>query len=180
MNGPGVRNVLHVQGCSIHCPGCFNPKTWEFSPSARDINEVIGELLGGDPDGITISGGEPLDQWDAVKIIAGTIRTACVDRTVWMFSGYTVEEIIEKGYYGQLADCVDVLIAGPFVEEQRINTGIKGSINQTVVPFTSRGMVEAKSYRPGSTEILVDEQGNVKITGFPTKELVEKAKRELT
>ena len=170
---------MHVQGCSIHCPGCFNPKTWEPSGGVRDVVDVYRDLVRDDPQGVTISGGEPLDQWPEVAGTLQLLRAYHPDMSVWVFSGYTIEEIKERRQLNVLASLADVLIAGPFKEEERINSGIKGSTNQVVLPFTDRGREEVKSYRPGSTEVLIDEHGNVKITGFPTRELIDRTKREL-
>ena len=64
-NGPGVRVVLFVSGCRHHCPGCFQPQTWDFSygqPFTQDTVDELLRLL--QPDyiaGLTLLGGEPME-----------------------------------------------------------------------------------------------------------------------
>ena len=64
-NGTGVRVSLFVSGCTHHCPGCFQPETWDFDygqPFIWKTQHQIFELLQPDYiDGLTILGGEPLE-----------------------------------------------------------------------------------------------------------------------
>ena len=65
-NGPGVRVSLFVSGCTHHCLGCFQPETWDFNYGKKFTDETIWEILRLlEPnyiDGLSILGGEPLDQ----------------------------------------------------------------------------------------------------------------------
>jgi anaerobic ribonucleoside-triphosphate reductase activating protein len=69
VNGPGKRYTIWVQGCSIHCKGCINPDTWDQKAGTKiDIDTLVQDIqsLNGSIDGITLTGGEPLDQIDGL------------------------------------------------------------------------------------------------------------------
>lgn len=181
-NGPGVRNVLHLQGCGIHCPGCFNPGTWDrrggLSMSVARCAEL---LLRRSPGGVTISGGEPLDQPEELFDLLRLIRSGpTAPDSVWVYSGYTADELRERGLLPQLRALVDVLIAGPFLQSDACDeVEARGSTNQEVLHFSERGLAEYKTYQPPSVEILVDTEATTRITGFPTKRLRRELARNL-
>ena len=88
-NGPGVRAVIWVQGCSLGCPGCYNPDTHEHSPRhivpAEDLADWISSIEG--IEGITFSGGEPFEQARGVSEIIRLARTKRPELSVFIFSG---------------------------------------------------------------------------------------------
>jgi len=95
VDGFGVRTVIWTQGCSHNCPFCQNPQTHDFLGGALfDIEEIKEELkkLKGQ-DGITLSGGDPLFQIDAVTEIAKYAKS--INLNVWCYTGFTYEQIIE-------------------------------------------------------------------------------------
>ena len=95
-NGPGVRAVTWVQGCSLGCPGCFNPET--HAPSGGDVvnlDELCQRILalGDSIEGLTISGGEPLQQCSAVTELLRRIK-AEARLSVILFTGFEWEEVM--------------------------------------------------------------------------------------
>lgn len=138
VDGPGLRLVVFVQGCPIHCPGCQNPETWDFAggeiKSCADIVAQFAEdpLLAG----ITFSGGEPSHQPGPLAWVADRIHA--LGRTVMAYSGYTYERLLERAATeGDLAaylERIDVLVDGPYVESLRsLELEWRGSSNQRVL-----------------------------------------------
>lgn len=136
LNGEGLRVVLWVSGCSHHCKNCQNPITWDpegglfFDEAAKE--ELFAELEKDYISGITFSGGDPLFPGNRQDITAllKEIREKFPDKNIWMYTGFSWEEIsaLEAMQY------VDVLVDGKFVEELKDNQlHWKGSYNQRII-----------------------------------------------
>ena len=162
-NGPGRRYTVWVQGCSIHCPGCHNVDTWDpakgFDKSVDDLVKDVQAIE--DLDGITITGGEPLDQFDLVYEFCSKMFGKM---SVFLTTGYTLEQI----YYRRMVKIVrvlDILCSGPFIKTMICDGQWKGSSNQDVTAFTELG--ESQLNMPViSKEIIIDKSGSVLTTGF--------------
>lgn len=135
VDGPGIRMTLFAQGCPHHCQGCHNPETWEFDGgtwwTADDLVKVIEEnpLV----KGVTFSGGEPFSQAEAFAELAGKLKNRGYE--VASYSGFTMEELL-RGSREQrmLLEKLDVLIDGPYIEEQRsLSLAYRGSRNQRII-----------------------------------------------
>lgn len=119
LNGNGLRVVLWVSGCAHACPGCQNPQTWDpLSGIPFDIdamNEIREELSKDYIDGLTFSGGDPLypGNRDMVAKIINTVRAEYPDKTIWIYTGYSYEELRMV----PLVREVDVLVDGEYVEQ---------------------------------------------------------------
>ncbi len=139
VDGEGMRAVLWTQGCPHNCPGCHNPKTHDFNGGfITDTNELIEELADSlrYQDGITLSGGDPFMQADAVSQIADYVSK--LGKNVWAYTGFTFEELIEMGknniHIMELLKNVDVLIDGKFIlAEKSMDLFYKGSRNQRII-----------------------------------------------
>lgn len=143
-NGPGVRCVLWVSGCRCNCPGCHNPETHDFaagqlfSQAAYDeISEILSRPF---ISGITISGGNPTDiaNIDEVSRLAERIKADFPDKTIWVYSGYYIEEFRlsypKRDAAAKLLRNIDVLVDGPFIQEARdITLKFRGSRNQRLI-----------------------------------------------
>lgn len=133
--GPGKRAGIWVQGCSRHCPGCFNPETHDPKGGALVPVDDLDAWLVKCKDlhgieGVTISGGEPMDQPESLRsLLVGAITS---NLTTVVYTGYTYKELrgAKKKYVGILP-MVDILISGPFVKELACG-GLKGSSNKQV------------------------------------------------
>jgi len=138
VDGFGVRTVIWTQGCSHNCPFCQNPQTHDFLGGAlsdkEEIKEELKKLKG--QDGITLSGGDPLFQIDAVTEIAKYAKS--INLNVWCYTGFTYEQIIEmskkNNKYLEFLNNLDVLVDGKFVNElKNLNLLFRGSSNQRLI-----------------------------------------------
>jgi len=151
LNGDGLRVVLWVAGCEHHCKGCQNPCTWDkdggipFDDNAK--KEIFDQLDQNYISGITFSGGDPLATFNRKEVIAfmKEIKEKYSDKTIWCYTGYTLEELLDA--YVPLT-YVDVLVDGKFVEELRdVNYHWAGSTNQRVIRFVDdRPMIDEKEF----------------------------------
>lgn len=140
LNGDGIRVVLWVAGCEHHCQGCQNPITWnpdDGKPfTAAEIDEIFTELGKDHVSGITFSGGDPLHpaNRNMVYNIGKIVQQSYPNKTVWMYTGYTWEQILEDAELLAMMDAVDVLVDGRF-EESLLDKNAKwvGSSNQRVI-----------------------------------------------
>ena len=99
LNGEGFRTVIWVSGCSIGCKGCFNPSThnpYYGQEYTQETENYLLECLSKDYiDGITITAGNPLEDYnlDEVLNLVNKIRLLMPKKTIWLYSGYTWEEV---------------------------------------------------------------------------------------
>ena len=140
LNGDGLRVVLWVSGCSHKCKGCHNAVTWDenvgldFDESAK--NELFAELEKDYVSGITFSGGDPLfhSNRECVGKLINEINEKFSDKTIWLYTGYTWEDIKDLDFIKH----VDVLVDGRFEEDKKdVNLFWKGSSNQRVINVKS-------------------------------------------
>lgn len=138
LNGDGLRVVLWVSGCAHGCIGCHNRITWDpndglpFDESA--LSEIYEELKKPYISGITFSGGDPLFPGNRATIgcIIGKVKEQFPDKTIWLYTGYTWEEIMEMGL--PFLPYIDILVDGRFVESLKDNKlHWKGSSNQRII-----------------------------------------------
>lgn len=132
VDGPGFRTAVYFAGCAHRCPGCHNPQSWDFE-GGRDVNvgELAGELLDTGLD-VTLSGGDPAYQAAEAAMLARAVRAT--GHTVWLYTGFTYEELISTPAGRNLAGAVDVVVDGPFVESLRdIHLQFRGSSNQRII-----------------------------------------------
>lgn len=144
VNGEGVSVSFWTQGCPHHCVGCHNPETWVFNSGLDgDPDELAKEIIQAiSANGITrnfsILGGEPLCSLNiaAVCSIANKVRDAYPDIKIYIWTGYTKEELEElyKIDLINLIDWADVVIDGRYDCLQRdITLPLRGSKNQRVL-----------------------------------------------
>lgn len=138
-NGPGIRNSLFVSGCTHKCKGCFNEDYKNFRYGNKWNLEVEDEFIEMLRDaqikGVTIIGGEPMDQIhdDDLLNLVKRIKIA-VDKNIWIYSGYTYEQILQHEKRKEMLSFCDVLVDGLFVREQRdLKLRFRGSSNQRII-----------------------------------------------
>lgn len=136
LNGEGLRVVLWVAGCGHACPGCHNPVTWDVDgglPFDSDAEDELFAELGKDyVSGVTLSGGDPLFPANRADVgaLCARIRQRFPDKTIWLYTGYTWEEIQDL----PLLENVDVVVDGRFVQAQADSQlHWRGSANQRVI-----------------------------------------------
>lgn len=135
VDGVGLRNSLYVAGCPFRCEGCHNAQYWEIaSGTEKTVEEVFAELCQDDCN-ISILGGEPLMQYDAILELCQMIKDRTA-KTIWLWSGYTLDHILK--HYPEILRYVNVLVDGPFVKAlAEPNLQWRGSTNQTVIDVAS-------------------------------------------
>ena len=144
-NGEGIRTSIFVTGCSHKCPGCFNGDYQDFSHGSLwtddETSLVIAHLKDPSVSGLTLLGGEPMQNLALTSIVRQIKKE--VDKNIWIYSGYTFEEIIiDKKKLDLLKEC-DVLVDGLFVEELKdLKLAFRGSSNQRVIDI--KKSLEAK------------------------------------
>ena len=139
-NGLGVRTVLWVSGCDVHCKSCHNQSTWDFNSGIPFTEETMQELLYdlSKPyiKGLTLSGGHPLDPHNAPKVLEIVKRVKMVfpNKDIWIYSGYVWENIIKDETLKEILKYTDVLVDGAYVDELRdISLPFRGSSNQRII-----------------------------------------------
>jgi anaerobic ribonucleoside-triphosphate reductase activating protein len=135
-NGPGVRFVVWLQGCTLACPGCFNPGTHGGGGREIAISEIAAQLAAAKVDGLTLSGGEPLQQPAAAAALLDAARALGLSTLV--FSGYTLAEIRALPGGPDVLARLDVLVDGRYVASERLGRGLRGSTNQRIHLLTER------------------------------------------
>ncbi|HEY9089389.1 MAG TPA: 4Fe-4S single cluster domain-containing protein [Anaerolineaceae bacterium] len=167
VNGPGRRAVVWVQGCTLGCPGCFNPETHAAgNGNLVRVDDLFSQIdaLRDEIEGVTISGGEPLQQRRPLERLLQRIH-AETSLTVLMFSGYSWTEIQSMPRIFTLLDCVDVLLAGRYDAQQRVAAGLLGSSNKTIHLLTSRYTAADLQTIP-QAEVIVGSDGEVILSGI--------------
>lgn len=140
LNGCGLRVVVFLSGCNHQCKNCHNPETWNersgklFNEDA--LNEILKELDNDYISGITFSGGDPLHNANRYKVyeLINKIKNKFPNKTIWIYTGYTWEEILQSREMKKCVLGVDVLVDGKFVNELAdVNKPWTGSSNQRVI-----------------------------------------------
>jgi anaerobic ribonucleoside-triphosphate reductase activating protein len=166
-NGPGWRAVIWLQGCTLGCPGCFNPETHPLQTGriAR-IDELADWVLAlsGKIEGLTISGGEPIQQITGLLPFLERIRRAS-NLSMILFSGYTWAEIQKMPRSRQLLSSIDVLLAGRYNPNLRLARGLVGSKNKSVHFLTER-YSQADLDAVPEAEVIVTDHGEIIFSGI--------------
>ena len=139
--GPGQRAGIWLQGCSIHCPGCLSRDTWAPGTSTTPVSEVVGWAEDHASDGmtgITVSGGEPLDQAEALAALLADVRSRprLAGLDVLLYTGYAFSAVSRR--HQAVLALVDAVISGPYVESRPSRHRWMGSGNQVLTLLTQR------------------------------------------
>lgn len=172
--GPGARVALWVQGCTIGCVGCASVDTWDAEGGASwSVDELAGEIVdaagAAGATGLTVTGGEPFQQPDAVaeliRLVRRRWRTVAPD--VLVFTGYAAAAARRRS--PALWDAADIVVAGPYRRDRPSDHPLLGSANQTVEVVTELG-AERMSDVPsiGRPRLQVSAaDGALALTGLP-------------
>ena len=170
--GPGRRLGIWFQGCSIRCEGCVSADTWGFDRGTTTVADLIDQVSPWlrDAEGITISGGEPFDQAEALlQLLRGLPLSK--DQDVLLFSGYPMDALVKSKVLG--SGLVDALISEPFVAGSAQTLRLRGSDNQHLNLLTERGLRKFAEYdRPlreseRALDVMFDADGSVWLAGIP-------------
>lgn len=136
-DGPGLRTSIYCAGCAHGCPGCHNPQSWDFRGGKfMTIDELLATVKADEFSNVSFSGGDPFYQVEGFTELARRIK-AETNRTIWCWTGFLYEEILENERLSQMLPYIDVLVDGPYVEALR-DTGLlfRGSSNQRIIHLT--------------------------------------------
>jgi anaerobic ribonucleoside-triphosphate reductase activating protein len=171
VNGPGERFVLWVQGCTLRCAGCWNRDTWSPAPRRMmTVDELLHEIDAATGiEGVTLTGGEPFEQAEALLPLVDAIRDRGL--SVMVFTGREPEEMVDAASVALVAR-MDVLVTGRYVAARRsLDLAWRGSSNQRVQFLTTRyGERDLPEEREAEVHLAPD--GTITITGFPEASLL--------
>ena len=149
-NGEGVRVSLFVSGCTNRCKNCFQPQTWDFhygQPFTEDTEQKLLDVLAPSYiNGLTVLGGEPFEPENqrCLAPFLRRVRATYPQKTIWAFSGFTLEELQSDGSHprcevtDEMLSLLDVLVDGRFVEELKdISLRFRGSSNQRLIDLNA-------------------------------------------
>ena len=144
-NGTGLRVNLFVSGCTHHCKGCFNPEAWDFNYGKKfteKTEQQIIEYMNFDYiKGITILGGEPMEPENQKALLPflKKIKSIFPNKDIWIYSGYTLEEMLEgklskTATTKEILETADILVDGEFIETKKnLKLKFRGSSNQRIL-----------------------------------------------
>lgn len=172
--GPGRRLGIWVQGCSIRCPGCISSDTWAKKSPDVDVTELLDRIRPWlhECDGITISGGEPFEQPEALEQLLQAIRQLS-RANILAYSGLPLEKlasfnIVKRG----LVDC---LVSDPFDVSLGQTRYLRGSDNQRMTCLTALGLAVFGDLDRYATDadrrldVMFDADGQVWLAGIPSR-----------
>lgn len=167
-NGPGRRVVWWLQGCTLGCPGCYNPATHAQGGQARDVAELV-TLLGNvallnsaQVEGVTLTGGEPMQQPEASLALLRAARAHGL--STLLFSGYTLTEFRAMPLGPLVLAELDVLIDGRYDQTKHYAAGLLGSANQHIHLLTARYSLGDVQATP-PLEIRISRSGEAVLSG---------------
>lgn len=180
--GPGKRIGIWAQGCSLNCPGCINPSLWNPDGGRSvGVEWLLQTILNraNEYDGITITGGEPFDQYEPLIAFCSYIRLK-TNLNLFVYSGYTLEEIEQKHSNRLFASCIDYLLEGRYVHELNRNESLRGSANQRLYRFTNREKTEMEVYPEKPLwSVHVSDDNEIFLTGIPAQDDMRSIQNEL-
>ena len=169
--GPGKRLLLYLKGCSLHCDGCINPHLWPFEGGTLIATKELLEICEKERVcGITLHGGEPLDQADALLDFVQSAKRKAL--TVILFTGYTKKEL----HNAQVTvwNISDLVVAGRFQKDKRnVNLQFRGSTNQRI--YKHKGPYRDYQVADGYTTAIftIHENGQMDVNGFLTEDIIK-------
>ena len=144
-DGEGVRVSLFVSGCRNCCKGCFQPETWAFDYgkefTSETENEILEALKPSHIQGFSLLGGEPFEEenQEVLAPFLEKIKSTYPEKDIWCWTGYILDKDLQNGqrkhteYTDRMLKCIDVLVDGPFILEQRnLMLQFRGSENQQI------------------------------------------------
>ncbi len=132
VDGPGFRTSIYLAGCNHACPGCHNPTSWDDSGGEKMSLQEIMAVVDEENFNVTLSGGDPLFNPKKAKILIDAFSEA--GRTVWVYTGYTWEEILANKELIDVIKNAEVVVEGRFLEKLKDpDLLFRGSSNQRLI-----------------------------------------------
>lgn len=131
VDGTGIRQVFYLAGCKHKCEQCHNPQTWDMNGGKNISIDRIAQMALISPYNITFSGGDPLYQAKELKLLLAKIKPY---KTIWVYTGFTWEEIMEDEELKSVIPYIDVLVDGRFdYTKKDLTLLFRGSSNQRII-----------------------------------------------
>ena len=183
VNGPGMRAVVYFQGCNLGCDGCWNPATHTFTGLSHEAQDVAEQVAAAHQtqfiEGVTFSGGEPMQQALDLLEVARLLKRARPEISIGMYSGYTERELdsgrfwircgiaqeARRRVWADIKQELDFAVLGRFVAARPSKFPLRTSANQVLRLFSDRYREE--HFKPLEFEVNIESAGLVQITGFP-------------
>ncbi|WPR63626.1 4Fe-4S single cluster domain-containing protein [Glutamicibacter protophormiae] len=182
--GAGRRVGIWVQGCALACTGCASIDTWDriggTPVSAEDLAEQVLTFMRRDRlTGITLTGGEPVDQSPGLARMLDMVARDSVgaELDILMFTGYAVQAARKRG--AELFARIDTVIAGPYRQGNPSSQPLIASSNQQLVHLTERGAGRQEEYPPRKRLQLLAQDGDLTLVGLPAPGDLEEFRMKL-
>jgi len=174
--GPGNRLGIWMQGCSIRCKGCISADTWANGNEQSTVQDLLSSVSDwlSLADGVTISGGEPFDQPEALRCLLIELRKRNRNADILVYSGYS-KELLEP-HLSEMVDLIDCLISDPYLIEETDELPLRGSDNQRLTTLTPLGNERFYEYKTRKTkksrkfDFMIEEGGEVWLAGIPRRD----------
>ena len=182
--GPGRRLGIWLQGCSIQCAGCISADTWGSGRGKTTVLHLLDavSIWLAQADGVTVSGGEPFDQPQALQELLEGIR-AHSDIDIFVYSGYSMEVLEPR--LSRFAGLIDALISDPYDRQAPQSLVLRGSDNQRLHLLTPLGQARFASLDRESVagdkrfDVMMDDDGTLWLAGIPVRDDFERLKHLL-
>ena len=180
--GPYKRFILWLYGCHRNCDGCIFHKTDDGIYNSVSVSEIVDEIISNhDVEGITISGGEPFDQGEALLELVTSVREK-TSLGIIIYTGYTYKELLKNSTWSEILDNVDLIIDGEYVKSLDMGNSLIGSSNQKVIFLTNRykdklHLYERNNHRVNTVNILDNEIHTIGIPVDGIEAIVRAIKR---
>lgn len=179
--GPGRRIGIWFQGCSIRCKGCVSADTWGTGKGGVSIDEIFAVIAPWlkEAEGITISGGEPFDQPEALIHLLAQLRSK-TSNDILVYSGHPFEKIAP--IVEQCKGSIDALISDPYEENALQTLALRGSDNQRIHCLTALGELRFRPFDRAlessdkTFDIMFEEEGAIWLAGIPRRDDMRRLK----
>lgn len=132
VDGPGFRTAIYFAGCRHACPGCHNPQSWDFNGGTEMTLEEIMKIIDEEDFDVTLSGGDPMYHPEEIAALAEAIQSS--GHKVWLYTGFTIEEILADERLSLPLPYLDAIVDGPYIEALRDpDLPFRGSSNQRIL-----------------------------------------------
>lgn len=178
--GPGIRFVVWTQGCPRQCPGCMTPESQPLDLGYEmDVESLARKIILSERNGLTISGGEPFLQAEALTELIRQLKKKR-DIGVIIYTGYTIEELRsskDENYNNLIGEC-DLIIDGRYIESLNDGKNGRGSSNQRAIAITDRYVDYVGKFGTKDTEIeLFFSESSISMVGIPSQSMLERFKK---
>jgi len=181
--GPGRRLGVWLQGCSIRCPGCISVDTWDAGVGEVGIDALLDAVAVHAPeaDGLTVSGGEPFDQPDALAALLARWRALSQTSTL-VFTGREMADVAP--WLDRNPELVDAIMTGPFRSDLPQTLALRGSDNQRLYVLSALGAGMSAFDRAAGPvdrrlDVMFDAEGDAWMAGIPARGDVARLRRAL-